>query len=785
MPRHTEGSPRTVDARVPFRSPRHVMRARFWRSLALVSLVALMLAGACRKADAPPPHPPQTSGRLTVPGLLAPVRVVRDAAGVPHITAANQDDLFFAQGFVQAQDRLFQMDLWKRAAQGRLSEVLGANFIQRDSMTRRIQFRGDYAKEWASYGPDTERIATAFINGINAWVRVARQDVPEDFVAAGWLPEFWKPEDLLNRTDAYLASTGALDDLFRASLVASVGAERAAALFPPADRQRLQPDPSVDLSAITYVVADALKRIGTPPFFLTIGGKVSAAPRPGQAAPEGEPLTASAGDVGTPSPPLRASGHLWIVEPGASDAHAPLVAVSENGTLSAPAARYLVHLTAPGWDVIGATSPWRPGVAMGHNAQVAWAMLPAAVDTADVFVERVNPQDPRQVERDGRWVDVLSDSERVFVKGRERPPEHERQTTPSGVVIAQDKERHLLYTLRWSGMEYGGAGELAALSLNRASSADEFRQALSHWKAPVSDFIYADRSGQVGRSRAGLIPKRGLGNGLLPVRAWASATKWTGFDDSVRPQELEPAFADGSVEAIRRAQASTSSPSAHALLAMIDQIRASDKPIEGVRSRLDSWDGVYGGQHLADARLLEQVERLLRGELAARAGVPDAVRADVADRVRVSALMGAPNRAWFGQDPKKERDRMLLAALEAVSGDESGQKPENGGLVFSHPLAVFDEAKRRFDVGPVVPRGAFDSVQALSGQKGTAMRLVFDLADWNRSAFLNPPGQSGSPASPRYDDQLRQWTKDELIPLVFDQSKLADGQVERLELVPR
>ena len=105
--------------------------------------------------------------------------------------------------------------------------------------------------------------------------------------------------------------------------------------------------------------------------------------------------------------------------------------------------------------------------------------------------------------------------------------------------------------------------------------------------------------------------------------------------------------------------------------------------------------------------------------------------------------------------------------------------------MFSHPLAVFDEAKRRFDVGPVVPRGAFDSVQALSGQKGTAMRLVFDLADWNRSAFLNPPGQSGSPASPRYDDQLRQWTKDELIPLVFDQSKLADGQVERLELVPR
>ena len=131
---------------------------------------------------------PQVSGPLTVAGLTGPVRIVRDTWGVPHIYAENQDDLFFAQGFVQAQDRLFQMDLWRRSSQGRLSEVLGPNFIERDAMTRRFQYRGDVAAEWASYGPDAKAIAAAFVRGVNAWVALARERPPEEFVLAGFVP---------------------------------------------------------------------------------------------------------------------------------------------------------------------------------------------------------------------------------------------------------------------------------------------------------------------------------------------------------------------------------------------------------------------------------------------------------------------------------------------------------------------------------------------------------------------------------------------------------------------
>ena len=175
---------------------------------------------------------PQVSGTLAVAGLTAPVRIVRDTWGVPHIYAQSQDDLFFAQGFVQAQDRLFQMDLWRRSAQGRLSEVLGPNFIERDAMTRRMQYRGDPAAEWASYGPDAKAIAEAFVRGVNAWVALARERPPEEFVLAGWKPEPWSADDLLNRTDAFTASGDALDEVFRARLVAAVGLARARLLLP-------------------------------------------------------------------------------------------------------------------------------------------------------------------------------------------------------------------------------------------------------------------------------------------------------------------------------------------------------------------------------------------------------------------------------------------------------------------------------------------------------------------------------------------------------------------------
>ena len=394
----------------------------------------ICIAVACSQRSTPTPGlVAQVSGTIDVPSLSAPVRIVRDRWGVPHIYAQTRDDLFFAQGFVQAQDRLFQMDLWRRSVQGRLANVLGANFIERDAMTRRFQYRGDLDAEWATYGPDARAIGAAFVRGINAWVARAIERPPEEFVRAGWKPAFWAPVDLLNRTDAFVSSGDALAEVRR--------------------------------SKLHEVVADAIRRVGAPPFFST------SMPPPGAAE-----TTPRYGGGAT-----ARSGRLTFSE--------------ARRTFDHPSARYVVHLKGAGWNVIGMVAPWRPGVAAGHNEHVAWAMMPIDPDTQDLYIESLNG--PRTAIQDA-----------IVVKGRSAPFVFESDVTPHGAVVARDREHGLAYALRWSGTEPGTAPELAALAVDRARSWVEFRAALERWKMPARRAVYADVEGNVGFQDAALVPVR-------------------------------------------------------------------------------------------------------------------------------------------------------------------------------------------------------------------------------------------------------------------------------------
>lgn len=790
-------------------------------SLAVVATVAALVAtGACREAEAPrpvAPPAPQTRGVITVPGLHGTVTVVRDEWGIPHITAATIEDLFFAQGFVQAQDRLFQMDLWKRAAQGRLAEVLGANFIQRDSMTRRIQFRGDYDKEWASYGPETKAIAAAFTEGVNAWVVQARRDVPEEFAVAGWLPDLWKPEDLLNRTDAFLASGNALDDLFRARMVAALGAARVDELLPLPRGARTVADFGVDLSAVTFVVSDALRRLGTPPFFTTLTNPVSEAPRHSLvAAGDG---TSVAGTVPgrrerRPQPGRIGAGMAWAIDRGHSSTGAPLLAFAEFNRFETPARRYLVHLTAPGLDVIGLTSPWLPGVAMGHNERIAWSYVPSDDDTQDVFVERVNPDNAHQVARDGRWVDMAVDIERVSVLGRDKPVEYERLYTPNGVVIAQDRERHLVYTLRWAGTELGGAGELAALALLRASSPSDFTSALQHWKAPAAEFLYADVDGRVALQRAGLIPIRADGRGALPAAAWLSSRTWQGFEDAstqparqsgsggllmldnipyaqkhVLQQRLSDAGSYTPLE-VASIQSELTSPNARKLVSAIRDIGFMPEKSTAARALLIDWDTRMAGDVPA-AALYWAWEGAVRQRLAARLVKPELVDEFAARLDPVSTLEGPASRGGGG-DIGPWRDILLADALADAVSEVAGEadaptalSAARADVTFAHPLGVFAIGQHRFNVGPYPLPGHTDAMQTTDGRRGATTRGVFDLSNWSQSLIINAPGQSGSPSSPRYDDLAPRWAAGVLINLVFDQKTAAQGKAEMLRLDPR
>jgi penicillin amidase len=435
-------------------------RNRILIRLAIAAAVA-MLCG-CQDRQPPPPLVAPVTGTVSIAGLTAPVRVVRDAWGVPHIYAQNTADLFVAQGFVQASDRLFQMDLWKRAAEGRLSQVLGANFVDRDAMTRRIQYRGDPAAEWASYGPDAKPIVEAFVRGINAWVALARERPPETFLLAGWKPEYWKATDVLTRTDAFLASAGALESIARQHL--------------------------------GEVVVDQVRSIGAAPFFA------------GLAAP------VRIGASRLPPPPAPGAAATTTTAPaGRTAASREGVTVSEAAkSFEIPSARYFVHLHAPGWNVIGATRPWLPGVAVGHNARIAWGAEPIALDTEALSVIRDTERLARTVVHDA-----------ILIKGRRSPFVYDTVITPRGVVIASDSERQRSFALRWSGTEAGAAAELGALALDRADDWDSFRSALTRWRMPVRRIVYADVDGNVGVQVAGLVP-------VTRGDAWAG---WRSLDD--------------------------------------------------------------------------------------------------------------------------------------------------------------------------------------------------------------------------------------------------------------
>src|SRR5262245_22301315 len=298
---------------------------------AAVALPAFLIVAACGRTEPPAFLVAAVSGATEVPGLSAPVRVVRDRWGVPHIHAASRDDLFVAQGFVQAQDRLFQMDLWRRSSQGRLSEVLGPNFAERDAMTRRIQFAGDREAEWARYGPDAKAIATAFVRGVNRWAELARERPPEEFVLAGWKPDFWQIDDLLNRTDAFVDGRDAIEEVFRARLVATLGARRVAEILPGGPA--LEVPRGLDPAVVNSVVGDAIRSVGAPPFMLGLARQVRLKPDTTTATVRLKPDTTTGAVRPTPDTPTDKSADVRVrLQPDSRNVR----------TLPHPSPRYLV-----------------------------------------------------------------------------------------------------------------------------------------------------------------------------------------------------------------------------------------------------------------------------------------------------------------------------------------------------------------------------------------------------------------------------------------------------------
>jgi penicillin amidase len=362
--------------------------------------------------------------RLRVAGLRSSVEVIRDHWGVPHIYAQNSDDLFFVQGYITARDRLFQLDLWRRIGIGKLAEVLGPEFLNRDRIARLVRYRGDWDEEWRSYSPDAKAVAIAFTNGINAYIRSLGGQRPPEFRIAGFDPGLWAPEDVTARVAGLLMTGNLLAEVNRTLDVKELGLATDARLFPLEPKIPLILPKGLDVADITpAIVKSYIAAIGAIHF------------------------------------PGEQGSNNWVVDGTMTRTGKPLLANDPHRPIVLPSLRKTVHLVAPGWDVIGAGEPALPGIALGHNQNIAWGFTIVGIDQQDLYVEKLNPAESAQYRYRGEWKKFEVEQETIEVKG-EGPKKVELKYTVHGPVIYEDTARHRAYALRWVGTTAGGAGYL-------------------------------------------------------------------------------------------------------------------------------------------------------------------------------------------------------------------------------------------------------------------------------------------------------------------------------------
>lgn len=444
-------------------------------------------------------------------GLGAPAEILVDRWGFPHVYAATVYDAFFVQGFCAARDRLWQIDLWRRRGLGLLSEVFGPSYVEKDRAARLFLYRGDMRREWLSYGTDAKRVAAAFVAGINEWVRLAKADpnlLPPEFQRLGYHPAYWIPEDV-PRIRGHGLFRNVKEEVARVRVMREFGPRVEAlreVLEPP---RELRIPEGLDPSTIPDDVLRVYELATTPVAF-------------------GEEKEGSS-----------EGSNNWAVSPLRTATGRPIMANDPHRTQSLPSLRYVVHLSAPGMDVIGASEPALPGVSIGHNGKAAFGLTIFSIDQEDLYVYETNPEDPHEYRYKGRWEPMEMERQRVPVKDGE-PVEVELRFTRHGPVIYEDPGRNTAFAVRAAWLEPGMAPYLGSIDYMRAEDWDGFLAAMNRWGAPGENQVYADINGNIGWKPAGLVPRRPNWDGLLPVPG-DGRYEWDGFLDADElPVEFNP-----------------------------------------------------------------------------------------------------------------------------------------------------------------------------------------------------------------------------------------------------
>ncbi len=765
-----------------------------------------------------------------------------DQWGVPHIEAQTLNDVFLAQGFVAARDRLWQMDLWRKRGLGEMARDFGPSFAEGDQMARAVLFRGDMYREWLAYGSDAKRVAESFVAGVNAFVAETERDpqrLPLEFRLLGYKPARWSAEDVVRiRHHGLTLNFGS--EVERASLYCRFG-NGDQDVGRRADWLRRELDPPIE-----PVLAEGFDPCSLPVAELKHAYELATATprftREAVAVDDNSPLAAFySGGEEDDDPPRRFGSNNWTIAPARTTTGRPILANDPHRAHGAPSLRYITHLRAPGFDVIGAGEPFLPGLSIGHNGTVAFGLTRFYMDQEDLYVYDTNPENPDEYRYRGRFEPMTLVEEEIAVKG-ERPRKVTLRFTRHGPVLYQGTKSHRAFALRAAWLDLGMAPYFGSIDYMRARNWDQFEAAMNRWGAPGENQVYADRTGDIGWIPGGLTPIRPNWDGLTPVPGdgryeWAgyrhrdelpsehnpargyvvtanenniplehlARKKGVGYEwsDAARSQRLQMLFAAreryGLADSLAW-QTDTVSMHARRVVALLAPLVSADTSVNRALALLRAWDGnVSAGS--APAAIFEVWFSNHLRPAAVRAALPPEAAAVVGtgDANRVLLMLEKP-RGWM---PPESRDRVLLDSLAAALLEVEGRLgPDPAGwtwgrlhrAVFEHPLApVVDEPTRgRLNVGEW-PIGGSGFTPMSTGYRtndyrltaGASFRMVLDVGHWDGSKAINTPGQSGDPGSPHYRDLAPLWARGEYFPLLYSANAIARATRHVLHLEPR
>lgn len=800
---------------------------RLWRGARWALLLAMIVVGLVllRLWIALP----ATHGTRRVAGLSAPVEILRDEHGIPHVRAATEADALFGLGVVHAEDRLWQMEFQRRLGWGRLAEVLGARALPTDRLLRTLGLGRAAAQAVEALSPQGRGLLGAYAAGINAVIAErGRHRLPIEFTLLGVTPEPFTPADVLlwSKVMALNLSTNYRDELLRARIAARVGLDGAGALMPAYSEE-------------WPVILPRGMQPGVPAFLPPVSSR---------SLPDGWPERVARLAPGIPESPhvtgALAASNNWVVSGPRSVTGKPLLANDPHLAARLPSTWYLAHLEGGRLNAIGATLPGTPGIVIGHNARIAWGVTNLMADVQDLYVERLNASG--EAEYQGEWEPLRLVRETIAVKGAPDVPIAVRYTRHGPILSdAFEHPPAEALALRWTALDADDTTLDAFMGVMLAGNWDEFTLALSAYRAPIQNWVYADVDGNIGYLAPGRLPVRRAGDGTLPVPGWVADYEWDGFvpeadwprafnppeglvatannralpeghpyhittnwEPGYRAQRvLERLFATDrlSVEDFGRLQADVQSAQVPAVLPwMLRHVAPADEPSRRALERLREWDGRFTRDSVGAPIYVHWYARAVRGVW----------EDDLGDRLwedyerlphwigKAAHRLSRQHEAAWCDDRRTEAtetcadvlSRALSLAVEDMqlaygTRDESRWTWGRANVVtFAHlPLDADTLLRRVFSrraehVGhtfTVTPTMRVDGQTVVS-----SYRQILDLADWDRSLFIHPLGQSGQLLSRHSNDLHARWRAVEYVPMRFSREAVDAGTRSRMRLEP-